>query len=443
MDIALQVLVATSSTICVCLEAAFLLGISRRPRSVCLFLIYVLLLYGCILAVNRLSHLLQLPLLLYPLVGYASAFLPRLLFARLVLDRGRGESCAAAMILISVKIIVDALHPFTLFSFGHLVHWLSGSRPPVMPVLLFAAACQVFCCALLLILIYRYFWPDMSDSVSGQLYVILIPCALLVFALETSMNVQIVEAGRWGVTAAASASDGYSLRTLLAVVLSVAVLFVTLASFRRLCESVSRERSAAALACAVGVQRRYVAEARERYDSYRAFRHDLQNHLLILSGLLSSGEPAEAQAYLRHMGEIAGAIAFPVDSGNATVDALLSQKLHAARSRGIAVSANLALQSVSGVSDFDLCVVLANVLDNAVEACAGEEAEGRFVELLAAARGSFLVVRVRNGCPQGRVLVEGQGLRNVRAVAEQYAGTLEVDVSDGVATTAVLLCLEG
>lgn len=431
------------STVYSCLEAGFLLGISRRPRAAHHFLLYVLLLYGCTLAGNRLSHLLELPLILYPLASYSFVFIPRLLFARVATHLRWGESFAAAMILISVKIIIDAIYPLILFSFGHLTHWLSGLRPPFLPSLLFAGVVQVLCCALLLALVYRYFWQEATDDpVSGQLYVILIPCALLIFALDTSMNVQIVEIAEWSVTATATSDDGFSLRALLAVVLSISVLFATLASFKRLRESVRSRQTATALAREVDVQRRYVAEARARYDSYRAFRHDLKNHLLTLSGLLSRGAPTEALSYLQRIDEATGEIAFPIDSGNASVDALLSQKLHSARSRGITVSAEIALRGVTGVSDFDLCVVLANIVDNAMEANIAPQTKRSFIDLAVSAMVGFLVIRVRNGCPEGRIIIEGQGLRNVRAVAEKYTGTLEVSVSAGVATTAVLLCLK-
>ncbi|HCT90831.1 MAG TPA: GHKL domain-containing protein, partial [Lachnospiraceae bacterium] len=40
----------------------------------------------------------------------------------------------------------------------------------------------------------------------------------------------------------------------------------------------------------------YIAEARERCEQTKAFRHDIKNHLAVLKGLLDSGKPEEIKA---------------------------------------------------------------------------------------------------------------------------------------------------
>ena len=441
-DLALHLVIGAASTASVCVEANFLVGLSGRARRPFYFVCYVTTLYSGLLLANRLSFEVALSPLLHQLLTYATIFLARALFAHFALGLRRSDACSGAMVLLSVKIIVDALYPFLLVSLTILLRSILGGRPSILPSLLLAGLAQVASCALLLEIIRRRFWPRSTEPSSAYLGIVLIPCTLLVFTLEMSMNVHITEVGRWGVTVLGNSDDGFSARTLAALSLSLAVLFVTLYAYRRLCESIRGEREAAALAQEVGAQKRYVAEARERYESYRSFRHDLKNHVLTLSGLLAGGKTEEALTYLGRMGDIADAFTFPVDSGNPAVDALLSQKLQAARGRKIVVSADVALRGVSGVSDFDLCVVLSNIVDNAVEACVHENTAVRFLDVAVSARGGFLVLKVRNGCPADRCIVEGQGLRNVRMVAEKYAGTMEVGAEAGIATTAVLICFD-
>ena len=439
-DFSLQLVVGAAATISACVEANFLLRLTGRVRRPFHFICYVAVLYGSLLLANRLSFELTFSPAAHQLLSYVVAFLARALFAHFALGLRRSDAYSGAIVLLSVKMIVDALYPFSLLSFITLLRTIVVGRPPILPPLLAAGFVQVAFNALLLEIIRRRFWPKSVGPSSSYLAIVLIPCTLLVFTLEMSMNVRITEVGRWGVTVLANSDDGSSARTMAALLLSLSALFVTLYSYRRLCESIRGEREAAALAQEVGAQKRYVAEARERYESYRSFRHDLKNHVLTLSGLLTGGEAEEALAYLERMGNIADAFTFPVDSGSSAIDALLSQKLQAAIGRGIAVSADVALRGVSGVSDFDLCVVFSNIVDNAVEACVHEDTAVRFLDVSASVRGGFLVVKVRNGCPSNRGIVEGQGLRNVRMVAEKYAGTIKVGVENGIATTAVLIC---
>ena len=57
------------------------------------------------------------------------------------------------------------------------------------------------------------------------------------------------------------------------------------------------------------------------------------------------------------------------------VDILLGEKMGIAQAGGIHVEASVILPRACGIDDFDLCIVFANALDNAINACQSFEGE--------------------------------------------------------------------
>ena len=123
------------------------------------------------------------------------------------------------------------------------------------------------------------------------------------------------------------------------------------------------------LSQAVQAQKIYIAEAQTRYKQTQAFRHDIKNHLSVLSALLNNNKLEESKAYLQKLKTVSTMLSFPCQTGNSVVDILLGEKLKMAKADGIAVEVSLLLPDTCGIDDFDLCVIFANALDNAISAC--------------------------------------------------------------------------
>lgn len=99
----------------------------------------------------------------------------------------------------------------------------------------------------------------------------------------------------------------------------------------------------------------------------RRIRHDMKNHLLVIKELASSGKAFEAASYSDELlGEIAASETF-YRTGNEIVDAIISDKKAKAGKRGISleVTGNIVGCELNAV---DLCTIIANLLDNAIEA---------------------------------------------------------------------------
>ena len=106
-------------------------------------------------------------------------------------------------------------------------------------------------------------------------------------------------------------------------------------------------------------------------------------------------------------------------------------------------------------SDMDLCVMVGNLLDNAIEACdAVKEEENRFIRIYIDTLQNQLYISIMNGMAgtarrQGARFVsnkrgdrrQGFGLQQVDRIVEKYGGYLNRQTEEGVFATEIMLPL--
>ena len=172
---------------------------------------------------------------------------------------------------------------------------------------------------------------------------------------------------------------------------------------------------------ATQAQKNYIAEAQMRYEQTKAFRHDIANHLSVLNGLLNHGELDESKAYLNKLKTVSTSLSFPYQTGNPVVDILLSGKLGLAKE--ITTEISLLLPRPCGIEDFDLCVIFANALDNAINACRLTEGV-KSIRISGERQGDFYMLAFENTCLDEPLPPAGIGLSNIKSVAEKYDGAM-------------------
>ena len=223
---------------------------------------------------------------------------------------------------------------------------------------------------------------------------------------------------------------------LLLQVSGLAALFCTLYAYRQLCQGFAAQAELQSLVQAAQAQKVYIAEAQARYEQTRTFRHDIKNHLSVLDGLLRGGRLEEGREYLKKLETASEALSFPYQTGNPVVDILLGEKLGLAKE--IPAEVSLVLPTPCGIDDFDLCVLFANALDNAITAChscSGEKA----LHIGGRQQGDFYMLTFENTCPEGPLPPAGTGLSNIRTVAEKYHGAVQTEKTGGKFSLNILL----
>ena len=177
---------------------------------------------------------------------------------------------------------------------------------------------------------------------------------------------------------------------------------------------------------AARVQKIYIAEAQMRYERTKGFRHDIKNHLSVLGGLLNSERWEEGKAYLQKLEKAS------------VVDILLGEKLGMAKAKGIATKLSLILPKPCGIDDLDLCVIFANALDNAIEACQSVNGE-KSIQITGERQGDFYRLTIKNTCLDEPLPPAGIGLSNIRAIAEKYYGAMLIEKEGDCFSLHVLL----
>lgn len=210
-------------------------------------------------------------------------------------------------------------------------------------------------------------------------------------------------------------------------------------------------------ASAEGLQQRrqeeYLKNVEQQYQRTRELWHDLKNHIKILEILAGEGRFEELTGYLDSFKKDVERRMIPTKTGCAVVDALLGDKLYQAGKQGTEMQLQLCDLSEMRLQAVDLCVILGNLLDNAIEACAALPGEGR-ISLRMRQEDDFYYLRVANtaGEPvkKGRQYISGKenrdngvghglGLRSVERLAHQYGGSLVTGYCDGEFTAVVRL----
>ena len=202
-------------------------------------------------------------------------------------------------------------------------------------------------------------------------------------------------------------------------ILGLAALLCTLYAYQHICHGFQTQAALRSLEQATQAQKNYIAEAQRRYEQTKAFRHDIANHLSVLDGLLNSKKLDESKAYLQKLKMASTSLSFPYQTGNPVVDILLSEKLGLAKE--ITAEITLLLPRPCGIDDFDLCVIFANALDNAINAC--QSAKGtKLIRIYGERQSDFYMLAFENTCSDEPLPPAGTGLSNIKSVAEKYHG---------------------
>ena len=130
----------------------------------------------------------------------------------------------------------------------------------------------------------------------------------------------------------------------------------------------------------------------------------------------------------------------------------MNAKLSLVLKKGIALSFKAAVPQNLTVSDIDLCVILGNLIDNAVESCEKVAEEGRFLRLYIGVLKQQLYVSISNATSETVRKIDaayistkrgnhGHGLRRIDRVVEKYGGFVNRQNEPGVFATEILLPL--
>lgn len=198
---------------------------------------------------------------------------------------------------------------------------------------------------------------------------------------------------------------------------------------------------------------RHYTEVDSVYRQMRGWRHDYHNHIQALKVCLSAQEYGQMEEYLNQMDQSLDSVDQLVKTGNLMLDAILNSKLSLIREKGIAVDASASVPADMPLRAIDLCVLLGNLLDNAMEACQQVETDKRrFVRIyMDTIKGQLYIcitnsmkgnaVKKGNGYFSAKGEGHGFGLGRIDRIVKQYDGFVNRQSEEDVFSTEVMLPL--
>ena len=195
----------------------------------------------------------------------------------------------------------------------------------------------------------------------------------------------------------------------------------------------------------------HYSEVDNMYRKMRGWRHDYRNHIQTMKVLAAEGDLDALKEYLDKLDEDLNTVDVVVKTGNKMTDAILNSKISLAKSKGINVIADAKVPVELKMSDIDLCIVIGNLFDNAIEASLALPEEERLIRLYMDIKNTQLYMCLTNFTSVkklkkqgGRYVTtkgEGHGFGLVRVddIIERYGGYISRNSEDGAFTTEIML----
>lgn len=206
--------------------------------------------------------------------------------------------------------------------------------------------------------------------------------------------------------------------------------------------------SAAVISVGEKAEKAYVDEINQRYNEARLIRHDIKNHLSAVAMLIDEGDTEGARKYLSEISAELDEVKPPVKTGSSVLDALLFRKVADCKAMGIEVCIEFTSDfSELRISNYDLCGIFGNILDNAKEACEKLRSD-RKINLIVRTQRDMICIFCENrytninenlSTQKPDKSSHGMGLGRVRRIAEKYGGTMEISAENGVFAISILL----
>ncbi|WP_340401908.1 GHKL domain-containing protein [Paenibacillus sp. FSL H8-0079] len=174
------------------------------------------------------------------------------------------------------------------------------------------------------------------------------------------------------------------------------------------------------------------------FKNIKSIIHDINQQFLYIDECIQRNELAAAGDHIKStLNTIEGAYQ-RVNSGNLVIDALVTNTLAMGQANGIKIDTKIQLHSQHVQIDrYDLCVVLGNMLDNAIEASKKvRQAEDRYILIAIHSTSSALVIQIMNHVEQTIVDLKsekpnpeyhGIGLTNISRMCEKYGGHMSIE----------------
>lgn len=191
-------------------------------------------------------------------------------------------------------------------------------------------------------------------------------------------------------------------------------------------------------------------EIKNVYLQMRGWRHDYHNHIQTMKAYLAMNELNNLDDYFSQLQTDLDSVDTIVKSGNLMMDAILNSKVTMMNQNMIRVNCKAILPEILSINDIDLCVIVGNLLDNAIEACREIPEEKRFIRIYAEIAKSQFYLSIQNSATEeidfnqrnyisSKRGEHGFGIKRVSLLVDKYDGYLNLQNEPGIFASEITI----
>lgn len=195
----------------------------------------------------------------------------------------------------------------------------------------------------------------------------------------------------------------------------------------------------------------HYAEVENMYRQIRGWRHDYRNHIQTMKVYAAGGDMEAIKRYLDELDTDLATVDTVIKTGNPMTDAILNSKISLAKSKQIEVRADAHIPVRLQLSELDLCCIIGNLFDNAIEASLDLPKERRLIRVYMDIKNNQLYISFTNFTASKKLSKvagrfastkgknRGLGLVRIDAIVKRLSGYISRNSEDGAFTTEILL----
>lgn len=172
------------------------------------------------------------------------------------------------------------------------------------------------------------------------------------------------------------------------------------------------------------------------HEKSRLLKHDMKNHILVITSYLNSGQYDDAKKYTSDILDNLNKMYTYIQTGNSLLNYIINTKLQVAKGSGIDVKAEIENLSFDYIGSVDFSALLNNLLDNSIEGSQTSESKEIVINILR--KKGYDTISIKNSINSSilknnpKLLStkkgegHGYGLTQIRRVVEKYNGMLDI-----------------
>lgn len=187
------------------------------------------------------------------------------------------------------------------------------------------------------------------------------------------------------------------------------------------------------------------------YDGQQKKVHEFKNQIGCLNGLVKNKNYEKLEEYLGKLTDNWIEETDYINTNHAIVNSIINQKYKYAKSKGIPILFAVNDLGELPIGEEDIVILLANLLDNAIEACQKVAERDKIIKFRFLMEGNKITISIRNPVQEAVKVTEGRlettkknakehgiGMLNIQKVVEQYGGENVWSCRDGYFTQSII-----